>query len=1408
MQHDRIGSFIKVITAFWILTRPCYAQFDDEDNPYDSGLVLTVTDASGLSATRVAPFLAIHQFEHARLKRDSSGSHAEFSGFLRTNAAGEYRFHIYGQGEIRIVIAGQEIKGKLDSERWFDTDVLKLAADYLPLEVRFDGNHFMICWSGPRFGIEPVPARLLFHLKDKSPDRSFERGEALSRVLRCGACHGPESHLGPGPSLVNLAGRVSADWMEAWLSSGHTSEHAGDPKSSASGRRMPAFGFSQEDARAITHWLLTSRPGDKPLAQPRLPLKPKKGQSPPDAKQGEQFFVSLGCLACHSWNKLGSQGWYGGGELSLIAEKRPVPFFYSWLKDPSLCNPHHRMPTFDLTEYELLSLTEFLSAQKRPDIRPTFQLHTDDALAERGRSLVDRFRCASCHELPKDPIRSSTPKPVSSLGAGSRWDSSCSGEPDVQRTRPGYRLPESDAKAIRVYFSSRLPEKLANPNDASQLLVELNCLACHTRQGTRETAPLITPALPENLVSIGKAYPALASNLGALTPPSLNSIGDKLRDEALKTAIARQGPSRRPYLSVRMPRFSLSSAQLESLTKHLIQTDRVPPRPSGSVNLPVTPEATRSELYRVAGGRLVSGDGFGCTSCHRVGSVEPPPGPASARGPDLAMLGERIRKEWYDRWVRDPARIVPRMEMPALQIPVAGVLEGNLDEQISAVWEVLNTPGFEPPPPAPVRVMRHTGHHPSALAHIITDIVRAEGRMFVRPFLIGLGNRHNILFDFETTSLSLWIVGDTARQLTKGKAWYWDAGGTPVLISGLKEADVQLGSGPERLRAVQQGQYLSEPDSWHLTSGCVSFTYRLRFESGLIQVERSITALLDQGNGFEQRIRVRQVPAGHHVLIRLLSDSNRDQVVRSPDSRQITIKGPFSTKIKIVQGGVVSENGAFVQLQPINGEATLTLRYETDIPVDRLPVMVNSVTELQPRSLDLGPGILATRLPLSNDIMPTGLSWSQNGELIFSCLKGRVFLASDRNHDGIEDSLMLIADGLPAPYGVYAGPDYIDVASKPALYRISRNSSPSSHVELLASGWGYTLDYHDWAIGLPRSSSGEYFLGIPCEQDRRSASAAQHHGEVLKLVPRQPTPDDPRRFKLVTLSRGSRFPMGLALSPEGELFVSDNQGNYTPFNEINHVRPGVHFGFINSRERDLPLPQVTSAAIDIPHPWCRSVNGIAFLTTPGHAAKKPIFGPFEGHMVGCEFNEKRLVRMTLEKVDGEFQGAAYPLTTLPKDPARGFLGPVVCNISPHGALYVGSLWDSGWGGGNNVGEIVRIQIEPDRLPCGIREVRALPSGFRIDFTRPVNRQLASEISNYSIESYRREPTPAYGGPDLERRKERITRVSVSGDGLAVTLSLPDLRPGYVYEFHLKNLAPDEGTFFPSEAYYTLRKVPR
>jgi hypothetical protein len=287
--------------------------------------------------------------------------------------------------------------------------------------------------------------------------------------------------------------------------------------------------------------------------------------------------------------------------------------------------------------------------------------------------------------------------------------------------------------------------------------------------------------------------------------------------------------------------------------------------------------------------------------------------------------------------------------------------------------------------------------------------------------------------------------------------------------------------------------------------------------------------------------------------------------------------------------------------------------------------------------------------------------------------------------------------------------------------------------------------------------------------------------------------------------------MGLALNRQGDLFASDNQGNYTPFNELNHLVASKRYGFINKLEVKPDFsPPFQPAAVDIPHPWARSVNGICFLDTPDDVRKKTgrdLFGPFEGHVLGCEYTTLQLLRMSLEKIGDTYQGAVYPLS---REPAAGeptFEGPICCAIAPDGDIYVGNLRDSAWGAGRNTGSIVRLRPSGE-LPCGLAEVRANADGFTLHFTQPVVAEEAGRAKNYSIVSFRRIPTPAYGGADVDEQPAKIRNVEVSPDCRQVRLVLDALRPGFVYEFQLHAALAPGKQLFPAEAYYTLRQAPK
>ena len=1376
----------------------------DEDLEYQDGLLATYRDSEAGQVTRVEKGMALNWqrgLPDARLSGDGFSGH--WQGYVLIRSAGDYRFFLYAQGKVHLAINGEVMaEQELAEPGWVTSQAVELDFGWQPLQIHFQKTapsaRLGIFWSGPTFQLEPLTQRHLFHDSDKSPEDHFEEGRQLVHALRCQACHQVPG-LPPAlaaPSLLQAKATLQADWIVRWLGD-DGAEHPG-------GRRMPDMGLDREQAMDVAAYLLSRSQETAGLTAPDLPEKQQLA--------GAELLLTTGCLACHQLEGLGHSGPFAGSDLSHVASKRPATFFDTWLKSPEKLNPQHRMPRFEFTDEERQGLAMALAGRVGKGVEAADQdvsaavieAAGDDARVAAGRQLYEQRRCDACHgKGGEDRFLEAGGR----LSASSHWDKGCLAKAADAVRHPHFRLRAEDRRAVMEFAGSIRPGP--QPVPVSLQVAERGCLACHARQEAS--------GLGEHLPAVAQRHGELASLLPAMTPPSLNSVGDKLTDKALRASISRSAPVHRPWLKVRMPIFRFADGELERLVQYLVDEDRIPtPTP----RLPPLPDEHDDKQTTAAGTRLVTTDGFGCTSCHEVGGVKPPRAPLNAMGPDLTNLAERIRRPWYERWVRNPVRIVPRMEMPSVQLPVKGVLGDNLAAQLDAAWYVLNKPGFQPPEPGALRVARQTGDAgPGESAIVLSDVLYFNGIRYIKPLVIGLANRHNVLFDLETNRLLDWWQGDAARQRTRGKTWLWDMT-TPSWLQGKPAgSEIRLVHGDRQLEPVRRGQFLTEVDRWEKIPGGLSFDQRLEFslegEARWLQVNQRIVAFQEEAeSGFQRHWQVRGLQAGETLRLAVFDPQQvQARIVDAGLAVVLTPDGMARVSVAGDSGAPIQSAGLIDARPGDDGVLRLSLQYSSRFPRDQFPVKM--VVSDPPPSLELNvaPGIRVTRLPLADELMPTGLSWRRDGTLFVSSLKGRIWAARDTDGDGLEDQIEPFSDELAAPFGVVAHDDHVDVINKYALLRLYDRDGDghADRTETLASGWGHTVDYHDWAVGIATDAMGNYYIATPCQQDDRSLQAARMRGHVLQLSPRTPTAEDPARFSVSSLSSGHRFPVGIARNRQGELFVTDNQGNYNPFNELNHVVAGRRYGFINKLERKPDFkPPLTPPAIDIPHPWTRSVNGICFLETPvalRASGKQDHFGPWEGHLVGCEYDTRRLIRMSLQRVGETIQGAAYPLTL--DKPAEGepLLGPLACAVSPDGDLYIGSIRDSGWGGANNIGTLVRVQIDPEELPAGIAEVRAVAEGLEVQLTRAVDRQKALDPGSYAISSYTRVSTPVYGGDDQQRRTEKPLSVEVSGDGRRLLIKLAEWREGFVYELKIKKLVDADEVFFPAEAYYTLRKAP-
>lgn len=221
------------------------AQEEDEEEPYLPGLIAKYSDGQSHSFRRLDEAVAFHWGDDApdgRIAADNFQVH--WRGKLFAQGAGEYRLALHASGEVEVKLAGKVVLPKQQAAGWVFSQPISLEFDRRELEVSFRKTkspaHISLYWSGPQFGLEPVPSRQLVHDRKESITTFYERGELLAAALRCSVCHRDESDAKPPPatSLLHLGGNMSEDWLWQWLGD------KGQEQTSIR-RRMPAYGFSE-----------------------------------------------------------------------------------------------------------------------------------------------------------------------------------------------------------------------------------------------------------------------------------------------------------------------------------------------------------------------------------------------------------------------------------------------------------------------------------------------------------------------------------------------------------------------------------------------------------------------------------------------------------------------------------------------------------------------------------------------------------------------------------------------------------------------------------------------------------------------------------------------------------------------------------------------------------------------------------------------------------------------------------------------------------------------------------------------------------------------------------------------------------------------------------------------------------
>jgi len=182
--------------------------------------------------------------------------------------------------------------------------------------------------------------------------------------------------------------------------------------------------------------------------------------------------------------------------------------------------------------------------------------------------------------------------------------------------------------------------------------------------------------------------------------------------------------------------------------------------------------------------------------------------------------------------------------------------------------------------------------------------------------------------------------------------------------------------------------------------------------------------------------------------------------------------------------------------------------------------------------------------------------------------------------------------------------------------------------------------------------------------------------------------------------------------------------------------------------------------------------------------------------------QSRISRVFMETVKGELQGCAW-------DFRSGFQSGVLrMSWANDGSLFVGET-NRGWGSAGEANEGLQRLSWNTLVPFEMKTVKAMPDGFEIEFTKPVDKKKAANLASYNVESFIYKYHGVYGSPTVELKKCPVKGVRVSEDGLTVRIVVGDLRKHYIHKITLDGIREQDNAYslVHSIAYYTLNNIP-
>lgn len=376
-----------------------------------------------------------------------------------------------------------------------------------------------------------------------------------------------------------------------------------------------------------------------------------------------------------------------------------------------------------------------------------------------------------------------------------------------------------------------------------------------------------------------------------------------------------------------------------------------------------------------------------------------------------------------------------------------------------------------------------------------------------------------------------------------------------------------------------------------------------------------------------------------------------------------------------------------------------------------------------------------------------------------------------------------------------------------------KNGDGKADVYKTIYSWPLSGNYHDYSYGPKFKENGNMLVTLNLSWIGHGASLVKWRGWMLEITP---------EGEMTPIATGLRSPSGFEINAEGDVFYTENQGDWVGSGRMTHLEKGDFAGnpegLVWSGEPNSPLdlkmedierdsgislyeyakkvPALKAPAIWFPHTIQGiSTSDILYDTTSGK------FGPFEGQIFIGDQGHSKIMRVFMEKVNGVYQGASFNFV-------EGFSSGILRMIwGNDNSMFVG-MTSRGWSSTGKEEFGLQRLVWNGKTPFEIKTIKAQDDGFLLEFTKPVNVDDGKKTSAYQVTTFNYKYHSNYGSPIVDQQKAKVTHVELADNGLSAKLSIEGMRLGFIHQIKIPDLQASSGEkLLHNTGYYTLNEVP-